>query len=267
VLVSCDSIVNFLKTTSQGAAYASQRGGVNQALQDFIPGGQGLNAQRALFLLAFVALLFGVLNASREIVKETAIYQRERTVNLGIVPYILSKIVVLGLLALFQAAALVLIVDAFEPLHQGVFLPVLLETYITLVLAALAGLLLGLVMSALAANEDTAQSLLPVILIPQLIFAGVEIPLTDKFITTVGLLFPSHWLMAALGTSLGIHGDKLGGDKLFGDDYTYHGTLFSTYSQTDAMHRLLLAWAAVGAIIIILAFVTGIALKRKDVRK
>ncbi len=266
-LVSCDRILNFLKTDPQGISYAQQRGNANQALQDFIPMGQGLNAQRGLFLLAFIAILFGVLNSSREIVKETAIYQRERTVNLGIVPYLLSKILVLGILALFQSAALILIVDAFEPLHQGIFLPVLLESYISLALAALAGMMIGLAMSAIAPNEDTAQSLLPIILIPQVIFAGVEIALTDKFTTVLGLLFPSHWAMAALGSSLGLHGDKLGNDKLLWDDLTYHGTLFSTYSQADATNRVLLSWAALGATIIILAVITGIILKRKDARR
>jgi ABC-type multidrug transport system ATPase subunit/pSer/pThr/pTyr-binding forkhead associated (FHA) protein len=266
-LVNCDRIINYLKTNSQGITYAQQRGGVNQALQDFIPAGQGLNAQRALFLLAFIAILFGVLNASREIVKETAIYQRERTVNLGIVPYLLSKILVLGMIALFQSAVLVLIVDAFEPLHQGIFMPVLLEVYISIALAALTGMMIGLTMSAISPNEDTAQSLLPLILIPQIIFAGVEIALTEKYTTVLGLLFSSHWAMAALGTSLGLHGDKLGGDKLLGDNLTYQGTLFSTYTQTAATQRLLLAWAAMGAIVIILAIVTGIILKRKDVRR
>ncbi len=266
-LVNCDRIINFLKTNAQGKAYAQQRGGVNQALQDFIPSGQGLNAQRALFLLSFIAILFGILNSSREIVKETAIYQRERTVNLGIVPYLLSKIVVLGMLALFQSAVLILIVDLFEPLHQGIFMPVLLEAYITLALAALSGMMVGLTMSAASPSEATAQSLLPVILIPQIIFAGVEIALTEKYTTVLGLFFASHWAMAALGSSLGLHGDKLGGDKLLGDDLTYHGTLFSTYTQTAAMQRVLIAWAAMGAISIILAIVTGIILKRKDVRR
>ncbi|HWZ17475.1 MAG TPA: FHA domain-containing protein, partial [Ktedonobacteraceae bacterium] len=149
-LVNCDRIINFLKTNPQGITYAQQRGNVNQALQDFIPDGQGLNAQRALFLLSFIAILFGILNSSREIVKETAIYQRERTVNLGIVPYLLSKIVVLGMLALFQSAVLILIVDLFEPLHQGIFLPVLLEAYITLALASLTGMMIGLTMSAIS---------------------------------------------------------------------------------------------------------------------
>src|SRR5216683_4517796 len=111
-LVSCDRILNFLKTDPQGMAYAQQRGNVDLALQDFIPEGQGLNAQRALFLCAFIAILFGILNSSREIVKETAIYQRERTVNLGIVPYVSSKFLVLGILALFQSATLILIVHA-----------------------------------------------------------------------------------------------------------------------------------------------------------
>jgi ABC-type multidrug transport system ATPase subunit/pSer/pThr/pTyr-binding forkhead associated (FHA) protein len=266
-LVSCDRILNFLKTDPQGMTYAQQRGSANQALQDFIPVGQGLNAQRALFLLAFIALLFGVLNSSREIVKETAIYQRERTVNLGIVPYVLSKILVLGTFALFQSAVLILIVNAFEPLHQGIFLPVLLEAYISLALAALAGMMIGLTLSAISPNEDTSQSLLPVILIPLIIFAGVEIALVDRFITVLGLFFPSHWAMAALGSSLGLHGDKLGGDKLLGDNLTYHGTLFSTYSQSDAMQRVLLSWAALGATIIILGIVICIILKRKDVRK
>jgi hypothetical protein len=73
--------------------------------------------------------------------------------------------------------------------------------------------------------------------------------------------------MAGLGSSLGLHADKLGGDKVFGDDPTYHGTLFSIYSQADAMHRLLFAWGALGLTIIVLIIVTGIILKRKDVRK
>jgi hypothetical protein len=146
-------------------------------------------------------------------------------------------------------------------------MPILLEAYISLALAALSGMMIGLALSAISPNEDTAQSLLPVILIPLIVFAGVKIALVDKFTTVIALIFPSHWAMAALGSSLGLHGDKLGGDKLLGDDLTYHGTLFSTYTQADAMQRVLISWAALGVIIIILAIVTFIILKRKDVRR
>jgi len=275
--VDCNKIIAYLKnntngvanadntTNSNGTLYASKHGGVTNALQDFIVPGN-VNPQRALFIIAFVAVLFGCINGTREIVKEASIYRRERTVNLGIVPYILAKVFVLALFALFQSAALLFIVNAFEPFHQGIFLPVLLEMYITIVLSGFAGLMIGLTASAFAPNEDTANSLLPFILIPQVIFAGVEIPLKDYTLQSIAFLFPTRWAMAAMGSSIGLHADKIGGDKLFGNNYTYNGTLFSTFSQSDAMNRLLLSWAALGAIVIVLGILVGIALKRKDVR-
>lgn len=125
---------------------------------------------------------------------------------------------------------------------------------------------MGLVASAFAANEDSANSLLPLILIPQVIFAGVEIALKEWFLQIASVIFPTRWAMVALGSSIGLHSDKLGGDTLFGSDTTFHGTLFSTFSQTDAMHRVLLAWGALGALIVIFITLVCIGLKRKDVR-
>jgi ABC transport system ATP-binding/permease protein len=142
----------------------------------------------------------------------------------------------------------------------------LLEAYITLALVGLSGLLIGLTASAFAANEDSANSLLPFLLIPQLVFAGVEIPLKNLPLQIPALIFPMRWAMAALGTTIGLHSDKLGGDSLLNSDPTFHGTLFSIYSQTDAIHRLLLSWGALVAICIVLIILMGIGLKRKDTR-
>jgi ABC-type multidrug transport system ATPase subunit len=271
--VDCNQIVNYLKNDSTGQQYVNSFSGDvatrrNTALQDFIVIGASINAQKALFLVAFVAVLFGCINGTREIVKEASIYRRERTVNLGIVPYLASKFVVLGALALVQSGALLLIVNAFEPLHQGVIsgLPVVLETYITLVLTALGGLMVGLTASAFAANEDSANSLLPFLLIPQVVFAGVEIPIKDWALQSVAALFPTRWAMTALGSTIGLHSDKLGGDKLFGNDTTYHGTLFSTFTQANAAQRVEIAWAALGIIVVVLCIATAIGLKRKDIR-
>jgi len=266
-LVDCNRIVAFLQNNSDGITYAQSRGDLKAALQDFIVTSTGgLNAERALFLIAFIAVLFGVINGTRAIVKEASIYRRERTVNLGIVPYAFSKIFILGLFAVYQSVALLLIVDLFEPLHQGVFLPILPEAYITVFLAALTGLLLGLAASAFAANEDSANSLLPFILIPQVIFAGVEIPLKEWLLQIASVIFPTRWAMVALGSSIGLHSDKLGGDALFGNDSTFHGTLFSTFSQAVAINRVLLAWGALGTLLVVLVILICIGLKRKDSR-
>lgn len=264
--VNCSRIVDFLNQNTDGHAYAQTKGGVNTALQDFIASGVGINAARALFIIAFIAVLFGAINGTREIVKEASIYRRERAVNLGIIPYVLSKVLVLGLFSLFQSAALLLIVNAFEPFQRSILMPVLLETYITLVLTALAGLMVGLAASSFAANEDSANSLLPFILIPQVVFAGVEIPLKDWPLQIAGMIFPTRWAVAALGSSVGLHSDKLGGDSLFGSNSTFHGTLFSTFTSTDATSRLLLSWGALGILILVLIVVICIGLKRKDVR-
>ncbi len=265
-LVNCDQAVNFLEHDPGGVQYAQQRGGVNQALQDFITPARSADVQRIVFLVALFAVLFGCISGTREIVKETAIYQRERAVNLGIIPYMSSKIIVLGILALLQSASILFIVNVFEPFHQGVFLPVLLETYISLTLAGLAGVLLGLTISAVSPNDDTANSLLAPVIILQVIFAGSVIPLKDGVTLVSATLFPTRWAVVALGSSLGLHSDKIDDGRLFGSDYAYHGTLYSIYSQGDATQRILLAWAALGLSIIVLTCLIGIVLKMKDGR-
>ncbi len=266
VLTNCQNALNFLKTAPAGQAYAQAHGGVSQALQNFLTPGPGADAQKALFIMAFATILFGCINGAREFVKEAPIYRRERAVNLGILPYMFSKITILGLLCLFQSLVLVLVVQLGEPLQQGVFTSPFLETYITLALTSLGGLMIGLAISAIAPNTDRAISFVPIILLPQVIFSGAIIPLKDWLTQMIAALFPSRWGMAALGSIVGLHADSVGGDRLFGSDYTYHSTLFSIYSQSDATHRLILSWAALGAISVVLMVVIGIFLKRKDIQ-
>ncbi|MDC1203718.1 FHA domain-containing protein [Crocinitomicaceae bacterium] len=52
--------------------------------------------QAVPFLMAISAVWFGANNAAREIVSELPIYKRERMFNQGILPYIFSKLFVLG---------------------------------------------------------------------------------------------------------------------------------------------------------------------------
>jgi ABC-type multidrug transport system ATPase subunit/succinate dehydrogenase hydrophobic anchor subunit len=265
--VDCSQVVSFLSNNPAGKAYAAQKGGERQALQDFIALSPASEAQKVLFLLIFAAILFGCVNGAREIVKEVPIYQRERAARLGIIPYICSKIVVLGTLSLLQSAVLTLGMNIVEPIQQGVFLPGLLEIYITLTLSSLAGLMMGLTLSAIASNSDRAISFVPIILIPQVLFAGVLIPFKDRFSQTVAASFPIRWALAASGSSVGLHSDKMMGDRLFGNDYIYHGTLFSIYSRADATSRILGSWLALLIIMLALTILTGLFLKGKHVRK
>ena len=266
----CHQLEDILKTTPQGRAYAARRGGVRQALQDFIIPGPG-DAPIILFIMAFAAVMCGCINSSREIVKEDAIYRRERAVNVGILPYLFSKVTILGVLCLLQSASLVGIVSLVDPFLHGTFLPGWLEVYITLALTSLAALALGLTISALVPNSDRAMSFLPLLLLPQVVFSGTLFPLTNQALQIIGMAFPARWAMAALGSTVGIHSDKVfgpaqNGDKLFGSNYSYHGTLFSTYNLTDATWHLLQMWLALGAMVVALLLITCLCLLLKDRR-
>src|SRR5207302_3838234 len=62
------------------------------------------------FLIVLIVLWFGCNNAAKEIVKEEAIYGRERAVNLGVVPYLASKFLVLSVLTALQSLVLMTLI-------------------------------------------------------------------------------------------------------------------------------------------------------------
>jgi ABC-type multidrug transport system ATPase subunit len=149
-----------------------------------VPDREGINPRYTyilLFILVMVVLWFGTNNAAKEIVKEEAIYGRERAVNLRIVPYLGSKFLVLGLVTILQAAVLLVLVEGtLEVLHgfAGHSLPAAqhrlgyLGQFGVLALLAACGVALGLMLSACVSTPDRANALLPYVLIPQIILGG-----------------------------------------------------------------------------------------------
>jgi hypothetical protein len=173
--------------------------------------GQGAvasEAKKVLFMLATVGVWFGIINAAREIVKEAPIYKRERLANLHIGPYVLAKVVVLTLLVIVQSALLLgLVALKVHFPNQGVILPASIELFITTLLTALAGLALGLALSALASTPDRATSLVPLALIPQILFAGVIFSLGEGVTIQrlLSWLTISRWAMDAYGATANIN--------------------------------------------------------------
>lgn len=266
VSINCSRVVDILKSPLGNLITQQLHMSKVQVLQSFIIPGSGADAQTILFIMGFAAIMFGCINGAREIVKEVPIYRRERMVNLGIGPYIMSKVVVLGILCLLQSAILVYMVNLKAPLHQGIFLPVQLEIYITLALASLAGLMLGLTISTIAPNTDRAVSFVPLVLIPQVIFSGMLFELSSPVLQIIGALFPMRWAMAGMGSSVGLHPDKLGVDS-----FSYQGTLYVSLNpataKPGAITHLVLIWCILALIIVALFSLAVFFLRRKDVRR
>jgi ABC-type multidrug transport system ATPase subunit len=126
-----------------------------------------------LFLLSVACFWFGCNNAAKELVKERVIFSRERDFNLRLDGYLVSKFVVLVLIALVQVALLFGIVHVWcGPPGAAV------GQALTLAVLAIAGTALGLLISAFAKTEEVAAALVPVAVMPQIILAGVIAPLS-----------------------------------------------------------------------------------------
>jgi hypothetical protein len=162
-------------------------------------------AKTVLFMIAIASIWFGIFNAAREIAKEVPIFVRERMVNLNIGAYMFSKVAVLGLMALLQSALFLLIlsIGIKFPDGTGVLFPSLplLEMFITVLLSALASTALGLLVSALVGKPNRAFSIVPLILILQIVFAGLIFRI-DGPVTVLSWLTISRWSLDALGTSV-----------------------------------------------------------------
>ncbi len=133
------------------------------------------NQIQTIFMAIFAALWFGCSNAVREIVDEQSIYRRERQTGLRIPSYIGSKLAVLGALDFVQCLSVVIVllfVNQALSLSAGEVLGALLILF----LVAVDGGLIGLLISSLVNSPDKALALFPLALIPELLLAGLFLP-------------------------------------------------------------------------------------------
>ncbi|MEP6894952.1 MAG: ABC transporter permease, partial [Chloroflexota bacterium] len=149
------------------------------------------NVVITLIVLSNTAILVGGLPFMRELVKERDIYKRERMVNLKLSSYILSKIWVALILAIYQAACYTVIRYLAFEMPGGARDIVLF--YITMYLLIVAGMMLGLFASALAPNANSAPLLLILFVIPQMVLSGglVSLPAPAEAPAS------SHWAFQA----------------------------------------------------------------------
>ncbi len=153
------------------------------------PSGAGAYARKSvnlLFLLAVTSFWFGCNNAAKEIVKERAIYTRERDFNIQVESYYSSKFLLILLFSGLQVLVLVSIVNQWCAPPGG-----FAAQWGMLTCLAAAGTALGLAISAAARTEEMAITLIPVAILPQIILSGAILTmeglsefLAQTFITT-----------------------------------------------------------------------------------
>ena len=145
-----------------------------------------------LFMISISAIWLGAQNAAREIVSEGAIYKRERMYNLEIFPYILSKITVLSVVSLIQSFVFIIILfihfnSAIVELNEPHYL------FFWMLFLSIASTFLGLLLSSLVKTSERAMTILPLILLPQIMLAGLIAKVSNGFVEFISYLTISRW--------------------------------------------------------------------------
>jgi ABC-type multidrug transport system ATPase subunit len=133
------------------------------------------DAQLDQFFAYIGTLWFGCSNSAQEIVKELPIYRRERLVGLSRWSYLTSKFIWMAGLTALQSLLLYATIAIGRLGVQGAFQ----WQIIGLILLAFAATGIGLTMSAFARSPMQAVMLVPLLLIPQILFSGFTVPAKD----------------------------------------------------------------------------------------
>ncbi len=162
-----------------------------------------------LFALSCSAFWVGMLNAIQEICKERSIMKREYMTGLSLSSYILSKILVLGVLCLIQSLLIIGVFSVSVGLPDGgLFAPPFLELFITTFLTAVSSTAMGLFVSSLFTNADRAMTVAPILLMPQILFSGLIFKL-DGATEIISWFAVCRWSMEGYGTTANLNSLEL----------------------------------------------------------
>ncbi len=167
----------------------------HEGLLNMIQLDNGIHA--SLFLMGAAAFWFGCSNVAREIVSERAIYLRERRSGLRIGAYLASIFTYQFGLAAVQTLTITTILWTTVNLSAS-----FVAFWAVLQLIAGCGISLGLLVSASSKTEVTAISMIPILLLPQLMLGGFiklyGYLLTDGLQGVIADVMPIRWAFEAL---------------------------------------------------------------------
>ncbi|WP_430811468.1 MULTISPECIES: ATP-binding cassette domain-containing protein [unclassified Carboxylicivirga] len=165
---------------------------------------KNVNIPAYLFMCVVVALFLGLIVSAEEIFKDRRLLQRESFLNLSRFSYLNSKIVVLFAISAVQTLSFVLIGNSILEI-KGLTLSYWLILFSTACYANMVGLNISSGLNSVVA----IYVLIPLILVPQLLFSGVIVNFdklhknisSEQYVPRIGDLMTSRWSYEALAVN------------------------------------------------------------------
>lgn len=156
-----------------------------------------------VFVMGLEAVLTGLFVPSNDLVKERSVYLRERMVNLKVLPYLMSKAFIYSIFVMIQVLLYMLILSfGVKFPEHGLYLPGVLEIFITLFLTMMAGITFGFIISAVSRSTEMAIYLLTMLLFFQFFFAGTVFDLRGNAFEPLSYFSTTRWSLTALGVTI-----------------------------------------------------------------
>ena len=162
------------------------------------------NIPQFLFIAVIVALFIGLTVAAEEIIKDQKILKRESFLNLNKGSYLMSKISIMFLISAIQMLLFVAVGNFILEIKGMWF-----EYWLILFSLSCFANLLGLNVSASFNSVKVIYILIPILIIPQLLFSGVIVkfdklnPLfgDESSVPFIGNIMASRWAYEALAVT------------------------------------------------------------------
>ena len=145
------------------------------------------------FITALSAIWFGTNNAAREIVSELSIFKRERMFNMDIGPYVMSKISVLAFFSIIQSAIFIGILFINYGSNQILIYNNPFSSFLWMSFLSIAATFLGLLLSATLATAEKVMTIVPIVLIPQIMLAGLVAKINTPLVEFISYLTFTRW--------------------------------------------------------------------------
>ena len=136
--------------------------------------GDNTNMPTFIFISIIIFIFLGLSNSLDELLSEKRIISRERKMNIKVLYVLISKNITLSIFNIIQVVLYVFI-SCFILEIRNIY-----SVYILfLFLAGMSGFTIGLIASAMLDDRSALINVLPIVLIPQIMFAGAVIKFED----------------------------------------------------------------------------------------
>ncbi len=213
------------------------------------------------FTLASACIWIGIFNSIQSICKEHEIIRAEYRQGLRISSYVFAHLLWQALLCLAQTIIIFVVCCIWMRFDKSAHLLIsaYVENFITIYMLTFSAAVLGLMISAISGTPTTAMTIMPFVLIIQLVMSGVLFILSGA--SEVFSYFTlSRWGMAAFGCEADLFHMPTGVQQV---EPLFNNPMNSDFYKPEVI-RLFAAWFAIIGITIFNTFVCGLALKIKN---